>query len=81
MEKVALEGEDRDRVVVVGEDIDSFCLAKDFRKKFGRATIVSVEEVKKEEKKKELPLPYYPYYPPCPPLVCEEYRNDTCTIM
>ncbi|XP_054819065.1 disease resistance protein Pik-1-like, partial [Prosopis cineraria] len=48
---VALEGADRDRVVVVGEDVDSVCLAKDLRKKFGHATIVSVEEVK--EKKEE----------------------------
>ncbi|XP_028789168.1 disease resistance protein Pik-1-like isoform X2 [Neltuma alba] len=81
---VALEGGDRDRVVVVGEDVDSVCLAKDLRKKFTHATIVSVEEVKdkkKEETKPEEWLRYWHPPPYNPYVVCEEYRDDGCTVM
>ncbi|KAK4275263.1 hypothetical protein QN277_018378 [Acacia crassicarpa] len=82
---VALEGDDRDRVVVIGEHVDSVSLAKVLRKKFKvQATIVSVEEAKdkkKEEEKKPPELPWYPYpYPPY--VVSEPYCDATyCTVM
>jgi len=43
---VALEGQDRDQVVVIGNEVDVSCLTSSLRKKVGHATIVSVEEVK-----------------------------------
>ncbi|XP_027941580.1 heavy metal-associated isoprenylated plant protein 47-like [Vigna unguiculata] len=43
---VALEGEDRDQVVVTGDAIDSVCLTNKFRKKFNYATLMSVTEAK-----------------------------------
>ncbi|XP_059444551.1 heavy metal-associated isoprenylated plant protein 47-like [Corylus avellana] len=54
---VALEGPERDQVVVIGNEVDVSCLTNSLRKKVGHASIVSVEEVKPkpkpEEKKKE----------------------------
>jgi hypothetical protein len=52
---VALEGQDRDQVVVIGNEVDVSCLTSSLRKKVGHATIVSVEEVKpkSDDKKKE----------------------------
>jgi hypothetical protein len=54
---VALEGQDKDQVVVIGNEVDVSCLTSSLRKKVGHATIVSVEEVKPkpkpDEKKKE----------------------------
>ncbi|KAJ7963511.1 Heavy metal transport/detoxification protein [Quillaja saponaria] len=43
---VSIEGKDKDEVVVVGEEVDSVCLAMTLRKKLGHARIVSVQEVK-----------------------------------
>ncbi|KAJ4837235.1 hypothetical protein Tsubulata_027964, partial [Turnera subulata] len=78
---VALEGDDKDKVVVIGEGVDAACLTNSLKKKMNYASILTVEEVKppkKEEKKEEKkekeekPLPYYcpPY---CPP-PCEYYK-------
>lgn len=56
MVSVALEGDDKDRVCVTGDNIDTVCLANMLKKKFNDVTILSVEEVKNktaEEKKKE----------------------------
>ncbi|XP_054793975.1 heavy metal-associated isoprenylated plant protein 41-like [Prosopis cineraria] len=79
---VALDGEDRDRVVVVGEDVDPVCLAKKLRKKFRSATIVSVEEVKEKKEKKPEELAWCYYGPPCPPYICEQYPTDnSCSVM
>ena len=54
---VALEGPDRDQVVVIGNEVDASCLTSSLRKKVGHASIVSVEEVKPkpkpDEKKKD----------------------------
>lgn len=54
---MALEGQDRDQVVVIGNEVDVSCLTSSLRKKVGHATIVSVEEVKPkpkpDDKKKE----------------------------
>ncbi|TKY57440.1 6-phosphofructokinase 2 [Spatholobus suberectus] len=88
---VSLEGEERDEVVVTGNEIDLVCLAKALRKKFHYANILKVEEVKdkdkdkKEEETKLLPIPlsyYYGYYPPCPPSVACEYPDaSNCIVM
>ncbi|KAK4275266.1 hypothetical protein QN277_018380 [Acacia crassicarpa] len=82
---VALEGDDRDRVVVTGEGVDSVCLAKVLRKKFKvHTTIISVEEVKEKKKEEEKKPPVFPWGPyPYPPyVVCEPYRDETyCTVM
>ncbi|KAK9682494.1 hypothetical protein RND81_10G077600 [Saponaria officinalis] len=54
---VTLQGNDKDQVVVVGNEVDSAGLCTALRKKAGNATLLSVEEVKDppkpEEKKKE----------------------------
>ncbi|KAJ7963504.1 Heavy metal transport/detoxification protein [Quillaja saponaria] len=43
---VSIEGKDKDEVVVVGDEVDSVCLAKTPRKKSRHAKIVSVQEVR-----------------------------------
>ena len=45
---VALEGEERDRVVVTGEKVDAAALTQSLRKKVGFASLVSVEDVESE---------------------------------
>jgi hypothetical protein len=77
---VALEGQDRDQVVVIGNEVDVSCLTSSLRKKVGHATIVSVEEVKpkpddkktegdkdkgKTENKCSCPTPICACPPPC----------------
>ncbi|XP_054800867.1 uncharacterized protein LOC129304997 [Prosopis cineraria] len=48
---------DKDQLVVTGEDVDTVCLGKLLRKKFSSVTVLTVEEVKpkapEEKKKKE----------------------------
>jgi len=59
-------GDGKDRLEVVGVDVDTVCLVTCLRKKLGHADIVKVEEVKDkkpEEKPKVVELP--PYYCPC----------------
>jgi hypothetical protein len=53
---VSLEGDDKDRVCVTGDNVDIVCLANQLKKKFNNVTILTTEEVKKKteaEKKKE----------------------------
>ncbi|BAF09178.1 Os02g0585100 [Oryza sativa Japonica Group] len=66
---VELAGDDRSKVVVVGE-VDSVKLTSLLRRKVGPAELVEVgdakpakKEEKKEEKKPETVPPYYYYYP------------------
>ncbi|XP_034679280.1 heavy metal-associated isoprenylated plant protein 47-like [Vitis riparia] len=57
---VAIEGAEKDRVVVIGDGVDSASLTCCLRKKLGYATLVSVEEVKEkggDEKPKPKPKP------------------------
>ncbi|KAJ4837233.1 hypothetical protein Tsubulata_027962 [Turnera subulata] len=91
---VALEGGDeKDKVVVIGERVDAAGLTSRLKKKVNDASIWSVEEVKppkkeeqKNEKKEEKSPAYYcPTY--CPPpseyhkvVVYDSYPN-TCTLM
>ncbi|KAK4280285.1 hypothetical protein QN277_011927 [Acacia crassicarpa] len=44
--QVSIEGNDKDRVVVIGEDVDTVCLGRMLRKKFRGVTVLTVEEVK-----------------------------------
>ncbi|KAL0306204.1 UNVERIFIED_CONTAM: Heavy metal-associated isoprenylated plant protein 47 [Sesamum radiatum] len=55
-------GKDNDQLEVIGEGVDSVCLAKSLRKKFCFADIVSVQEVK--------PPKPEPEPKPCPPPQC-----------
>ncbi|KAF7842863.1 heavy metal-associated isoprenylated plant protein 47-like [Senna tora] len=43
---VGLEGEDKDKVVVIGNGVDAAKLASSMRKKVGHTHIISVAEVK-----------------------------------
>ncbi|KAL6999154.1 hypothetical protein U1Q18_000314 [Sarracenia purpurea var. burkii] len=45
---VALEGKERDQVVVTGEDVDAAALTSKLRKKVGDAKLEIVEEVKEK---------------------------------
>ncbi|CAL4968569.1 unnamed protein product [Urochloa decumbens] len=77
VDSVALAGDGKDQVVVVGEDVDSVKLTEALRKKIGGAQLVQVGEDKKEEKKKpadpvaaaaaEYMYNQWYYYPPPPP--------------
>ncbi|KAI3994660.1 hypothetical protein MKX01_027550 [Papaver californicum] len=50
---VGLEGPEKDKVVVIGHNVDSAGLTSCLRKKVGHANIIKIEEVKPEEKKPE----------------------------
>ncbi|KAK1391439.1 heavy metal-associated isoprenylated plant protein 47-like [Heracleum sosnowskyi] len=93
VESVALTGDDRDQIVVIGEGIDTVELAKLLRKKVGCADLLSVGPAK-EEKKEEAPAvplvwgsqPYYYNYNPYPAVYsydCIDQCNSTasCSIM
>ncbi|XP_045824434.1 heavy metal-associated isoprenylated plant protein 16-like [Trifolium pratense] len=93
VESAAIGGDNKDQIEVIGE-VDPYKLAKQLRKRFCRAELVSVGPVeKKEEKKKEeavvpcsCPLPYYGYPPPPPPPIpmCVTYpcqEPSPCSIM
>lgn len=64
IEKVAIEGEEKNELMVMGEGIDVPKLVTRLRKKVGFADVVSVEPVdkKKEEKPEEKPI--VPWVPP-----------------
>ncbi|RWR84861.1 heavy metal-associated isoprenylated plant protein 47-like protein [Cinnamomum micranthum f. kanehirae] len=50
---VAIEGNDEDRVVVIGDGVDSISLINLMRKKVGHTDVVTVDEVKPDAEKKE----------------------------
>ncbi|OVA09339.1 hypothetical protein BVC80_6973g3 [Macleaya cordata] len=52
VEFVGLEGPEKDQIAVIGDQVDSVCLASYLRKKVGHANIISVEEVKPKQEKK-----------------------------
>ncbi|XP_064940873.1 heavy metal-associated isoprenylated plant protein 47-like isoform X1 [Musa acuminata AAA Group] len=87
VDSVAIEGENKDQLVIVGDGVDPANVTLVLRKKVGRATIVKVEEVKKDaEKKPETTVQWYPNYPPCPQTVwydCESSSSNpnACSIM
>ncbi|KAL0353463.1 UNVERIFIED_CONTAM: Heavy metal-associated isoprenylated plant protein 47 [Sesamum angustifolium] len=63
-------GKDNDQLEVIGEGVDSVCLAKSLRKKFCFADIVSVDEVKPPKPEPEPKPDPKPCPPPCPPPPC-----------
>ncbi|KAK3144515.1 hypothetical protein QOZ80_4AG0314120 [Eleusine coracana subsp. coracana] len=76
---MGVTGGDKDRLEVIGEDVDAVSLVSCLRKKFGHVKMLLVEEVKDkkpEEKKKEdkkaeekkTCCPGYPYYCYCHPI-------------
>ncbi|CAN6559110.1 unnamed protein product [Malus baccata var. baccata] len=91
--KVSIEGENKDLVEVIGDDVDSVCLTRSLRKKFGcSCDLVKVEEVKPAVKTVEKPTPappagcvQYCCTPHVRPMYCElvhEYPEPpTCSIM
>ncbi|KAK4279108.1 hypothetical protein QN277_016863 [Acacia crassicarpa] len=93
---VAMEGNERDQLVVTGEGVDSVKLTNMLRKKLGHATIVSVKDVKKKNKYKlegeddedcKSPLKYFGCYSPYPPtpyyqrVVYDPEPHSSCSIM
>ncbi|KAB1200720.1 hypothetical protein CJ030_MR7G001382 [Morella rubra] len=50
---MAIEGSDKDQLVLIGEDVDSVNLTRSLRKKLRHATILKVEEVKEKGKDKD----------------------------
>ncbi|XP_030962514.1 heavy metal-associated isoprenylated plant protein 46-like [Quercus lobata] len=86
VESAAIKGQDKDQIEVKGKGIDTVKLATLLRKKVGNASIVSVAEEKKEEKKDELKIQYM-VEPPTyglSPYVCYEiprYDTPSCSIM
>ncbi|KAK2639924.1 hypothetical protein Ddye_027719 [Dipteronia dyeriana] len=52
---VAWEGEDKDKVVVIGDGVDAVTLTRSLSKKLGFADLLFIQEMKekKEEKKQE----------------------------
>ncbi|TKW39980.1 hypothetical protein SEVIR_1G215800v4 [Setaria viridis] len=95
VDSVALAGDSKDQVVVVGEGVDSIKLTEALRKKVGDAQLVQVGENKKEEKKPADPVAeynqwYYHHYPPPPPVVYDHRAagygyysqpDTSCSIM
>ncbi|CAL5026976.1 unnamed protein product [Urochloa decumbens] len=67
---MAISGDARDKLEVIGDGVDPVCLVSCLRKKVGHAEILQVEEVKDkkpEEKEKEKKKPEEPK--PQPPVV------------
>jgi len=93
---VAIEGSDKDQLVVIGEGVDTPNLTRSLRKKLCYAEILKVEEVKPKEEEKKPPEPVCPklslchQYPPfpmycepmyCEPLHCASSSDGGCFIM
>ncbi|CAL5031544.1 unnamed protein product [Urochloa decumbens] len=83
---VAITGNDKDQLEVVGVGVDSAFLVTSLRKKvISSADILLVEEVK-DKKKEELlqwwwPGYYYPQHHPPPMVLPEEPAATGCNIM
>uniref|UniRef100_A0A2N9FQK4 HMA domain-containing protein n=2 Tax=Fagus sylvatica TaxID=28930 RepID=A0A2N9FQK4_FAGSY len=87
---VAIEGADKSQVVVKGDGVDAACLTRSLRKKLGHATIVSVQELKEDAKKKPeekgpTPTLCCTQYPQRYPMYCtavsDPYPSNNCTIL
>lgn len=80
---------ENDQLVVIGEGVDSVCLAKSLRKKFCFADIVSIQDVNPANSSgpsspvSSPPRPTPAQY--CPPVYCERVVYDAsppnCTIL
>ncbi|GLT36800.1 hypothetical protein SLA2020_111550 [Shorea laevis] len=88
---LAIEGTDKDQVVVTGDGIDSANLTRTLRKKVGFATILSVQKVEekgkdKVEEKTEPPIPssygqYWQYTAPPFHQVVYDPTPSVCSIL
>jgi hypothetical protein len=93
---VEITGDDKDKLEVVGDGVDTVCLASCLRRKLSHADILQVEEVKDNKPPDEPtpqpePLPpqplgntchFYHHHPPLPMVICEcEERPSNCAIM
>ncbi|GAB4845866.1 hypothetical protein Ancab_024870 [Ancistrocladus abbreviatus] len=88
---VAIQGNEKDELVLIGMSLDATCLTKKLRKKVGYASIVSVEEVKEEKKTegkqdKVEPTPIqfsygYPSWPPCNAIPIQDEFPSACNIL
>lgn len=94
VESIALEGEDKNQIVVIGDSVDSVNLTCLLRKKFGSAELLSVSAVSEKKQKENMtepgvlqPMVWSPYQAGVPQyyystVVCEDKNNyDTCSIM
>ncbi|KAK4594195.1 hypothetical protein RGQ29_018040 [Quercus rubra] len=82
VESLALKGQQRDQIEVKGDNIDTVKLATLLRKKVGHASIVSVAEEKKDEKKDE-PKIQWPHGSPCAFYEIRDpcYDTNACSIL
>ncbi|GAB4845870.1 hypothetical protein Ancab_024874 [Ancistrocladus abbreviatus] len=88
---VAIQGNEKDELVVMGMSLDAASLTEKLRKKVRYASIVSVEEVKEEKKKegqkdKVEPTPIqfaygYPSWPPCYAIPIQDEFPSACNIL
>ncbi|KAB1206747.1 hypothetical protein CJ030_MR7G013506 [Morella rubra] len=85
---LAIEGSDKDELVVIDEGIDSVNLTRSLRKKLRHAKILKVEEVKVEEVKEEdqgNQTDLLPQHPIClGPRFCEVFYDENpnyCSIL
>ncbi|KAL5215721.1 hypothetical protein ABZP36_007122 [Zizania latifolia] len=86
---VAVTGDDKDRLEVIGDGVDSVCLVRCLRKKIGHACIVQVEVVKDKKPGKDEPKPPMLVCHACPPVVCPPWKppivvwedQSTCSVM
>jgi hypothetical protein len=86
---VAIEGSDKDQLVVVGESVDSANLTRSLRKKLCHAEIMKVEEVKPKKPVEFICCPklsmcnQYPPFPMyCEPVSHSSYSSgDGCVMI
>ncbi|XP_048425195.1 heavy metal-associated isoprenylated plant protein 47-like isoform X2 [Pyrus x bretschneideri] len=85
--KVSIEGANKDHVAVIGDGVDSVCLMRSLRKKFGcSCTLVKVEVVKPADKTEKKPPPAPPPTPaPSPSCVqrccATQFRPMYCELV
>ncbi|GLT56984.1 hypothetical protein SLA2020_299930 [Shorea laevis] len=79
---VALQGPDKDKLVVEGDGVDAACLTKSLRKKLCHAILETVEKVKpKEEKKKEPECKIVWCHPECKTVCCYQPQADLFKVV
>ncbi|TYJ38619.1 hypothetical protein E1A91_A04G004300v1 [Gossypium mustelinum] len=86
---IAIQGKEKDELMVTGDEVDSVKLTRCLRKKLHHATILTIEVIKekKEEKKddEKYTSPYYVCYPPYPMppqiMVQDPCQSQACSIM
>ncbi|GLT83722.1 hypothetical protein SLE2022_019940 [Rubroshorea leprosula] len=93
LNSVAIQGADKNELVVTGDGIDSVALTCTLRKRVGYATIISVQEEKAQAKADQQPskkpdpsteiIPpiWYCYPPTCQELVVCDPNPNPCSIL